>query len=312
MSEETILDVTAEQVLDVVARTRDLPWPDGDEVLAWELDGIEGQTTWMTHVVPLAAGAAPDAIEVLASAVRREADRRWPVRRVFDASRYTDDATTDPASYDRRSAPAGLVRSLGADAAVWWRHAGHAVLLVDSSEAAAADERRLVVLVLPEQWLAPPGWEEQAVRSPLVADLVSGDGERVLAAAWAVLRTRDPEVLGPLAQALPAIEEATNGLDLGGALVSNASHVTSALARVALFRRGICLCTAYPSHQFHDPAKEEGRGLVRVVGEVPNDRQWEPDRICVCTDCGRRYQVEHGEYHYPWWRWVPLKESRRR
>jgi hypothetical protein len=312
VGEETILDVPAARIVDVVARTVDLPWPDGDEVLEWELDGIEGQTTWMMHVVPLAAGAEPAAIRRLAAFVGRAADRRWPGRRVFDATRYTDDASTDPASYDRRSAPAGLVRSLGAQTAVWWRHAAHAVLMVDSSHAPSPEERRLAILVLPEQWLGPSGDEEMALQSPLVADLLSGDRERILTAVWTILRTRDPEVLTPLVKARPAIERATAGLDLGGAFIANASHLARALERVELVRRGVCLCTAYPSSQVDDPEREEARGFVRVVETVPNERQWVPDRICVCTECGRRYQVEQGEYHYPWWRWSPLDKRRRR
>lgn len=307
MTDETVVDATAEQVIGVIEQVVDLPWPDAgvDEPLAWELDRLEGYTTWLTHVLPLAAGADAAAASALVVPLVGLADQRWPGRHRFDATRHTDDASTDPASYDRRSAPASLVRALGADGADWWTYDGHAVVLVDTSGSVAAADSKVAVLVLPVQWLAPPGAEEQALSSPWVDDLLSGDKDRVLPAMWAVLGTRDPEILTPLVTALPAIRRATADLELGGMLVSNASHLERALDRVELFGAGACLCTAYPADLFADPAKEEERGLIHVVDTVPNDRQWVPDRICACSVCGRRYQVEEGLYHYPWWKWTP-------
>ncbi|WP_424184873.1 hypothetical protein ACOBQX_23685 [Actinokineospora sp. G85] len=59
------------------------------------------------------------------------------------------------------------------------------------------------------------------------------------------------------------------------------------------------------------PAEEEERqGHIRIVDTVPNDGQWVPDRICECRDCGERYQVEHGEYHYPWWKWTEVNQPK--
>lgn len=141
---------------------------------------------------------------------------------------------------------------------------------------------------------------------PVVADLLSGDRRRVLDAVWTVMATRDPQVLAPVVPELAAIRQATSDLDLGGALVTGSANLACALARVELFAAGACLCAAYPDHLGYDPAREEARGHVRVVGEVANERQWEPDRVCECTGCGRRWQVEHGESHYAWWQWRPL------
>lgn len=306
--DERILDVSPERVVGVVERMVDLTWPDGDDSLTWELDGLEGETLWLAHVLPLASRAGADEIAALAAPLAELADRRWGPREDFDATRFTDDATTDPARYDRRSAPAGMVRSLGAPRAAWWRYDGHAVVLVDSSTT-QPDDTKLAVLVLPVDWLGAPS-ADAPERSPVVADLLSGERERILSAVWAIMRTRDPAVLAPVAAALPTIRRATAELDLGGAFVRNASHLEAALARAELSRTGTCLCTTYPDHLFHDPAQEESRGHVRIVGEVPNDRQWEPDRVCECTDCGRRWQVEHGEYHYPWWTWTLVEELR--
>lgn len=293
--EEGIVDTTADRVLRVVEQTVEMPWPEGDEVLEWELDGHEGYTTWLTHVIALAHRADPADVAALVGPLTELADQRWGAHHTFDATRHTDDASTDPSSYDRRSAPASLVRSLGAVDAVWWRHARHAVVLVDST-ATAPDDNKLAVLVMPDSWLA----------TPLVDEFLSGDKKRVISALWEVMATRDPKILAPLAAALPTLRKATEELDLGGALVSNASNLDRAFARIQLFADGVCLCTAYPPHLLFNPVKEEHRGHIRVVGTVPNERQWEPDRICECTDCGRRYQVEQGEYHYTWWQWTPL------
>ncbi|QOR69201.1 hypothetical protein IM660_10745 [Ruania alkalisoli] len=149
---------------------------------------------------------------------------------------------------------------------------------------------------------------ERAAASPLLADLISRERARVLHAVWEIVATRDPAVLEPLAASLPAIGRATSGLDLGGALHANAGSLEHAVERLRLFRDGTCLCAAY-THRlpFYDPAKEAGRGHIRIEGEAPR-KDWVPDRICACTACGRRFRVEQGEYHYTWWKWTSLPD----
>ena len=88
--------------------------------------------------------------------------------------------------------------------------------------------------------------------------------------------------------------------------VPNSVNLAHALDRVALFGSGACLCGAYLSHMGYDPAREEQRQHVRVLGTVPSERQPVPDRVCECRDCGRRFQVEEGESHYTWWKWTAL------
>ncbi|TDE95057.1 hypothetical protein EXU48_09840 [Occultella glacieicola] len=310
MSDE-ILEATPEQVVAVIEQMVDLPWPDGDDWLEWELDGIEGQTSWLAHLLPLAATTDAAALAAFTSALTTVANRRWGARRRFDATRFTDGKDTAPSDYDRRSAPAGLVRSLGADTASWWPLGSDAVVLIDGSRA-AAEQKKAAVLVLPAQWLAGPGAEEEALRSPLVEDFLSGEQSRILHAVWAVVETRDPEILAPLALALPALEKATAKVDLGGMLISNNANLDHAFHRIDLFRTGACLCAAYPSHQRYDVENEERQGHIRVVDTVPNERQWEPDRICECRDCGKRFQVEQGEYHYTWWKWTVAPARPRR
>ncbi len=140
----------------------------------------------------------------------------------------------------------------------------------------------------------------------IVTDFLSGDPDRVLTALWAVVHTRDPQVLAPVVAALPAIRQATEELELGGILVPNRRNLQHALDRVELVGKGVCLCAAYPSHLGYDPAKEENRQHVRIVDTRHNDQQWVPDRICECRDCGKLFRVEEGEYHYTWWKWTEV------
>jgi hypothetical protein len=142
--------------------------------------------------------------------------------------------------------------------------------------------------------------------SPLLPEFLSGEAGRVLDALWAVVGTRDPEVLAPLVTARPAITKATKDLKLGGILVSNSSNLEHALDRIDLFSKGVCLCVAYVGLSYYNPAQEEQRQHVRIVGTVANDRQWAPDRICECRDCGKRYQVEEGQGHVTWWKWTKV------
>lgn len=146
----------------------------------------------------------------------------------------------------------------------------------------------------------------EARDSELVDDLLSGDERRVLHAVWAIFATRDPAVLQPVARSLARIERATDDLDLGGALISNRRNLDHAFDRVRRFTEGKCLCGVYPGHVRYEPAKEERHGHVRIVEEIEVLFQGRPDRprrICECTACGRRFDVEEGEYHYTWWQW---------
>lgn len=309
-----IVETGADDLLDVVEQVADLPWPaDGEDWVEWELAGLDGHTSWLTHVLPLAATQDHGGVDALLTDFRRAADGRWGAPRRFDATRFTDDRSTDPRRYDRRSAPAALIRSIGAGAVSWWPLGGDAVVLADGV-IPEDGLRRVLVLVLPSAWLLTGrGPEEEALEaaeeSPLLADLLSGEARRITSAAWAVIRTRDAHLLTPVASALPLVRARTQDVELGGALLANRAHLDHALERLELLERGTCLCAAYPDHQLYDPETEAAAGHVRVEGAVPNDRQGRPDHFCACTACGRRFQVEQGEYHYPWWRWTALPGS---
>jgi hypothetical protein len=147
---------------------------------------------------------------------------------------------------------------------------------------------------------------QSADKTQLSADFLSREPARVHRATWTVINTRDPAVLGPPAADLVAIERATRNLDLGGELHANARALAHALDRLRHYRDGSCLCADYTTLEFYDPAEEQARAHVLILDTVPNDHQWEPDRICQCTGCGKRFQVEQGESHYSWWRWQEL------
>ncbi|WP_420112155.1 hypothetical protein [Pseudactinotalea sp.] len=309
--DDEIIDATPAQVIDVITQMIDRPWPDGDGWLEWTIDGIDGHTSWFAHVLPLGATSEARGLADLVSGVAGAAKQRWGEPHRFDATQFTDDRETDRRSYDRRSAPAGVVRSLGARRASWWRLGSDAVMLVHRKH--ARPQRTAAVLVLPAQWLEGPGAEEAALQAPLTEAFLSGENRRVLHAVWAVIASRDPELLAPLVTALPAIEKATADLDLGGALLSNRNNLDHALDRIRLFADKRCLCQAYPDHVRYEPAKEEARGHVRILEEIPtffNGRPDRPERICECTDCGRRFSVEEGEYHYTWWKWTMQDSGR--
>ena len=156
----------------------------------------------------------------------------------------------------------------------------------------------------------PVGFEEPDGPA-LVDDLLSRDRSRILSAVWALIRTRDDAALRAVRARLPELEDAVDEVELGGMLASNGRHVTHAFDRVRLHASGRCLCGAYAEHDMYDPAREQTLGHVAIVDEIPvvvRGVHWRPRRICACADCGRRFDVEENEHHYPWWRWRDAEE----
>ena len=124
------------------------------------------------------------------------------------------------------------------------------------------------------------------------ADLTSRDPERVIRAMWAVVALRDAAELDALAAALPEIEQATAGLELGGMFYSNDDTLAFALRKLRHHRdREGCLCALYPGLLLFDPEREAEAGHVRPL---------DADRW-ACTVCGARFHVEYGEMHWSWW-----------
>lgn len=137
----------------------------------------------------------------------------------------------------------------------------------------------------------------------LLTDLTSRDRTRIWSAAGAVRMLRDRDVLGALAAHVEAIRTATHGVDLGGALRPNATHLALALRVLEHVRDdGGCRCTLFPTDDQFDPRREATSGQVRLLRET--DGGWAVE--CECTECGTRYHVEERQYHYAWWTWRRL------
>ena len=139
-------------------------------------------------------------------------------------------------------------------------------------------------------------------------DFASGDATRVWSAAWAVIRTHDPRLLGPLAPEAGRIARALDGMELGGALVPNRVAVDEALRRLRHVHLGSgCLCALYPGFDRYDPTREGAAGHVHPDAPVVDRAAYETRWQAVCAECGAPFTVtEVGGYHYPWWRWVPI------
>jgi hypothetical protein len=141
------------------------------------------------------------------------------------------------------------------------------------------------------------------VSGSILADITSRDTGRVYAAMWALVRLRDEAELDALAAALPEIEQATAGLDLGGMVYSNNDTLAFALRRLRYHRDRLgCLCALYPDLLLYDPEREAAAGNVRIIETGPET--WR----CECTHCGAAFAVQYGEAHASWWKWTPVRE----
>lgn len=134
----------------------------------------------------------------------------------------------------------------------------------------------------------------------LLADFTSRDPMRIWSAAGAVRHLRDRDTLRALAAHVEAIRVATRGVDLGGALRPNATHLALALRVLEHAAGDGCRCALFPTDDQFDPRREAESGQVRIL----RDEEWATD--VECTECGTRYHVEEQHYHYPWWTWRPV------
>lgn len=140
--------------------------------------------------------------------------------------------------------------------------------------------------------------------SALLDDYLSGDPDRVYAAVWATIRSRDPEEIGDLVPHRREIERAADRVDLGGVVHSNRVTFAHAMDKLRRFARGHCWCANYSDFLRYDPRKEEAAGYVRILSTSPPD--WEMTYECACCVCGQEFTVEQGNYHYDWWQWAPV------
>ncbi len=138
----------------------------------------------------------------------------------------------------------------------------------------------------------------------LLDDLLSQDPHRIWSASCAIRILRDRHVLIDLAQNIDLIKEHTKGINLGGALRPNLSHLEFAIRKLAFIQTGAeCLCALYPLDDLYSPNKEEEAGNIRIESTNLIDDKWVDYYLCSCTSCNARFRVEEREYHYPWWAW---------
>lgn len=132
-------------------------------------------------------------------------------------------------------------------------------------------------------------------------DLVSRDTQRIWAASWEVIHSRNTALLLDLAGRVAEIREAARGVELGGMLRPNRVAVDFALQKLAFYAAGDeCPCALYLSFDLYDPEREASEGNVVLH---PDGRPVGTYR-CTCTLCGRWFGVVREEYHYPWWQWT--------
>lgn len=138
--------------------------------------------------------------------------------------------------------------------------------------------------------------------APVLDDLLSGDPGRVWAACGAVMRSWDRAALRMLAARVEEIRAATAGVDLGGALRSNRTHLDFALRKLAFATGEACLCGLYPLYDLYDPRREAEEGHVEMLSERFADGTGHSD--WRCRACGQGFAVrEETGYHYPWFVW---------
>lgn len=141
----------------------------------------------------------------------------------------------------------------------------------------------------------------------ILADITSRDPQRVVGAMWALVGLRDAADLDALVAALPEIERATAGLELGGMFYSNNETLAFALRKLRYHRdRAGCLCGLYPGHLLFDPKKEAEDGNVRIVETRYVDDKLLDSYRCECALCGAAFRVQYGEQHWSWWEWTPI------
>lgn len=139
----------------------------------------------------------------------------------------------------------------------------------------------------------------------LLDDFLSGDTHRVWSASWETIGSRDPEQLDALVPNVPRIRRATANLDLGGMILSNRASLEHALDKLANYQRGVCWCTNYPGLDQYDPQREQDAGHVRIGST--SKPAWSMSYVCECAVCGRVFDVEQGDYHVTWWKWMPRR-----
>lgn len=143
----------------------------------------------------------------------------------------------------------------------------------------------------------------------LLDDLTSKDPTRIWAASSAIRTLRDSVLLAELAAQIEQIRASTQGVELGGVLRPNASHLNFALRKLEWVRNAEgCLCGLYPLDEMYDPDREAEVGNVRRLTTQYLEGGYIDFYETECTICGACFRVEERDYHYTWWSWKRIKE----
>lgn len=142
----------------------------------------------------------------------------------------------------------------------------------------------------------------------ILDDILSGDRRRIGSGSCAVVALRDKQMLTWLSQHIDDVRQRTEGVELGG-VHPNSAHLRTAILKLQIVRdEKECLCQLYPGYLMFEPEKLEAAGDVDI--EDPGTLHGISNREyrCRCKQCGKRYLVEEGEYHYMWWQWRPMPD----
>lgn len=332
MTEHFIEHGTPEELLDVIAQLPALPHASRGDQQDWTVAGHEGESFDRLHMFGLASHPDRGKVRELATRVAVAADQRWGKRSRFACAGVTP--KDDPAYIlDPRAVPAAALQAMGASEAEVWRFGESALLLAvnprHASGAAlcAAFVMEAECLEKPVDRLAVADAEMQArirrsgkdrkagkdrkgkggtkgkvgggAKPELLQEFLSRDEKRISAAIDVVNRTGDTDLLAPVANELPAVLRALDAADF---VIVDGNPVELAMDRLELVRSGGCLCATYPRRSV-DPQREAEQGWVRIESETC-ELGGRPQRVVACSSCGTVFDVEEGEYHSTWWKWV--------
>lgn len=281
------------------------------------------------HMFGLASHPDRGKVRELATRLAVAADQRWGKRSRFACAAVTPQS--DPAYIlDPRAVPAAALRAMGASEAEVWRFGGSALLLA-VNPAPASGAAICVALVMEESCLEKPvdrfavadaemesrirkagkkqgggkGRKRKAgAASGLLQEFLSRDQKRISAAIDVVNRSGDTALLAPVAEELGAVLAALRAADF---VIVDGNPVELTVDRLELVQSGGCLCATYPRRST-DPEWEAEQGWVRIESETC-ELGGRPRRVVTCTSCGTVFDVEEGEYHATWWKWVARRSA---
>lgn len=327
MTEHFIEHGAPGEILDVIAQLPDLPYAARSAQQDWSVDGHEGESFDRLHLFGLASHPEKARVRELATRLAAAADQRWGKRSRFACAAVTP--KSDPAHIlDPRAVPAATLQAMGASEAEVWRF-GESALLLAVNPSHKSGVAICVALVMEASYLEKPqdrfavadaemesrirkagkgskGSKSGKKRKPgvkrdseLLGEFLSRDEARISAAIDVVNRSSDTALLAPVAAELRAVLAGLRAVDF---VIVDGNPVELAVDRLEIVRSGGCLCATYPRRN-PEPQREADQGWVRIDDETC-ELGGRPRRVVSCTSCGTVFDVEEGEYHYTWWRWV--------